>query len=157
MCETGYVKGIQMGKVNKEEIIQWAGEIASLGLEWTKISKRIRERGENIECWEVIGEEKLPLLLEKLKKVPVPKEKLCESFMKDCEEALGRLIEAREIDAKYVSEPGTPWVPRMTVLFAVDSGPFHFLPLCLDTLGKKYQIRPFINRESLKRRSLQIR
>lgn len=120
-----------MAKVNREEIVQWATHMASLALEFNEIyTKRLLDRKDFSDYREVLNKGELLTVLEKLKKVPVPKEKLCEAFVTDTEKRLKQLIEEMEgfvIDAK-------------TFRLAPAPGPFYFLSECLDALGKKYHI-----------------
>ncbi|MFC2122098.1 hypothetical protein ACFLRP_00225 [Bacteroidota bacterium] len=133
-----------MGKVAKEEIMQWIHEMVPLHQEYVVMAKRITkvwEEGKGFSDYrEVLAEWELPSLLEKLNKIPLPKDELCEAMKKDCEQTLNTFIEARAIDANHVWESDRPWLSKMNTTIAMTPSPFHFLSDCTKILANKYQL-----------------
>jgi hypothetical protein len=94
-----------MGKVDEAEKAQLMQGMVSLAEECNQIAGRIIEGWEEgVESYKsVLGEEELPGLLERLRKLPTPKESECKQMKKGFETGVGELIKAHKITAKCIN------------------------------------------------------
>ena len=92
-----------MGKVDREEIAQWVKGMWSLISEYAQIKGKIEDAClEDFSSYQqVMAQGELPALLEKIKKMPVPKESKCKSAKKAFELAIGAEIRGRKIPDSY--------------------------------------------------------
>jgi len=133
-----------VGRVDKEEMAQWIQGVLFLLQEYARIGERITDAGgKGLAAYrEVLAEGELPALLEKVRRMPIPKESKCKQVKKSFEKGIEFEMKGRGVSAKYAGETLSDSISKSGAAYWLSFSEVFIDSMIKDfrSLRKKYQI-----------------